>query len=167
MSELIHQLGIDWKILLAQGVNFFILLTVLSFLVYRPLMRLIEERRKKIEFGLEGAKLAEHRLKEIDHLKNEKLAEADREALQIIQSAESNASREAQNIIDLAEGKADRLVKEGEEITENKKKEALQKLAEESSDLIRVAIAQAVNLDSKKIDEALIAQAVDYIKKKT
>jgi F-type H+-transporting ATPase subunit b len=166
MAELIHQLGIDWKVLIAQGVNFFILLTVLSFLVYRPLMRLIEERRKKIEFGLEGAKLAEHRLKEIDNLKNEKIAEAGREAMQIIHSAEEDAGKEAQNIINSAENKANQLIKEGEEITENRKKEELEKLAKESSSLIREAIAKAVNLDSKKIDEALISQATDYIKKR-
>ena len=66
MGVLLEQLGINWKLLVSQGVNFFILLTVLALLVYRPLLKTMEERKKKIELGLRGAEEVESRLKAID-----------------------------------------------------------------------------------------------------
>ena len=44
--------------LVAQALNFLILLVVLTIFVYRPLMRTMEERRKKIELGVKGGELA-------------------------------------------------------------------------------------------------------------
>src|SRR3989339_692771 len=54
-NELLFQLGINWKLFLSQVVNFFILLLVLTFFVYKPLIRIIKERSKKIKEGLEKA----------------------------------------------------------------------------------------------------------------
>ena len=63
MSELFSQLGIDWKLLLAQGVNFVILLVVLTKFVYKPLMKMVEARRQKIELGIRGGEMAEKIIK--------------------------------------------------------------------------------------------------------
>ena len=52
MQELFHSLGIDWKLLLAQGTNFLVVLIVLTFVLWKPLIRVLNERRKKIEAGL-------------------------------------------------------------------------------------------------------------------
>jgi len=61
MSALFTQLGINWKLLLAQGINFGLLLVVLAKFVYRPLLKLMKEQREKIEFGLKGAEEAAKR----------------------------------------------------------------------------------------------------------
>ena len=51
MSELLSQLGIDPKLLLSQGVNFGLVIIILTFLVYKPLVKILNERKQKIEFG--------------------------------------------------------------------------------------------------------------------
>ena len=51
-NELLFQLGINWKLFLSQAVNFFILLGVLTFFVYKPLIKVIKERNQKISEGL-------------------------------------------------------------------------------------------------------------------
>ena len=51
---LLGKLGIDWKLFLSQAFNFFVLLGVLTFFVYKPLMTVIKERNKKIKTGLEN-----------------------------------------------------------------------------------------------------------------
>ena len=38
MNELFAAFGIDWKLLLAQGVNFGIVLVALWYFLYRPVM---------------------------------------------------------------------------------------------------------------------------------
>src|SRR3989338_7233599 len=77
---LIEQLGINWKLLLSQAVNFFILLLVLRFFVYKPLLIVIKERNKKIKQGLEKAEEADVRLKEVDIIAKKKLKKADSSA---------------------------------------------------------------------------------------
>ena len=45
MQQLFAAFGINWKLLLIQGINFSVLLAILSYFLYRPLMKVIDERR--------------------------------------------------------------------------------------------------------------------------
>ena len=56
MSELIHNLGIDWKLLLANAVTFLIVLWVLRKFAFGPIMRALEQRQGTIAKGLADAK---------------------------------------------------------------------------------------------------------------
>ena len=58
MQELITKLGIDWKFLIAQIVNFLVLLFVLYKFAYGPILAMLEKRQKKIEKGLKDAEAA-------------------------------------------------------------------------------------------------------------
>ena len=95
MSELVNQLGIDWKLLLAQGVNFVILLFVLTKFVYKPLMKMVEARRQKIELGVKGGEKAEQIIKQAEQEKVGIIQEADVQAVAIISEAEQNAQKKA------------------------------------------------------------------------
>lgn len=163
MNELVHQLGLDWKLLLSQGVNFLILLAVLTIFIYKPLAKLMEERKKKIEFGLMGAEEAERRLKEIDRVKEEKLAEADKNALKIVGEAEKRGQKRFDEILGNAEGKADEVIAEAARVAEQKKQEELNRLTEKAGALIKEAIIKTVELDPKYVDEKLISRAAEII----
>ena len=76
MNALLDQLGINWQLFLSQAVNFFILLIVLTFFVYKPLIKIIKKRNAKIKEGLDKAEEADVRLKQIDVISKEKLKEA-------------------------------------------------------------------------------------------
>ena len=167
MAELVEKLGIDWKLLLSQGLNFFILLSALTFLVYRPLIRIMGERRKKIEFGLMGAEAAEKKLKEIEIIKSEKIGEAEKTAIGIIGNAEKNAGKKFQEIISKAEDKARSVLAEASLVAEHKKREELEELTKKAGALIKEAISKTVALDPKQIDEKLVNQAASLIKGKT
>jgi F-type H+-transporting ATPase subunit b len=163
MSELLSQLGIDGKLLLAQGANFLIVLGALTFLAYRPLVKILEERRKKIEFGLKGAEEAERRLSEIDKVKIEKLKQADEEALLMIRGAEGKAIVRSQEIIKGAESKAGAVLEEAVRIAEQKKLEEFKALSKEAKEIIKKALVKTVELDPTHIDEKLIARAVERV----
>ncbi len=166
MGELVNQLGLNWKLLLSQGVNFIILLVALTFLVYKPLARLLEERRKKIEFGLQGAEETERRLAEIEKIKEEKLTEADRKAMGIVSDAEKRGEKREDEILARAEIKSKEIMAEAARIAELKKEEELNRLTEKANALIKEAIIKTVELDPKHIDEKLISQAAKVIKEK-
>jgi len=167
MNELLTQLGVDWKLLLTQGVNFLILLVVLTVFVYRPLVRVMEERRKKIELGLKGAEEVENRLKEVERIKLQKIAEADKKATEIVGGAEKDGRKRFGEIVGEAGKKAEDVLKEAALVAEHKKQEELERLGKEARGLIRDAIAKTVELDPRQIDEKLIDRAFHAVKEKT
>lgn len=164
MGQILDQLGVNWRLLLTQGVNFFVLFTVLYFFLWRPLVKIMAERRQKIEFGLKGATEAEKRLNEIEKIKEGKLAEADKSALGIISEAESEAKKRAQDIVAESHKRGEALLKEAEAVAGRRREEQFAELAAKSNTLVRAAIAKTVELDPKAIDEKLVARAVEMIK---
>ena len=55
MSELFAAFGVYWKLLLVQAVNFGVLLAILSYVLYRPILRMIDARQKRIAEGVATA----------------------------------------------------------------------------------------------------------------
>src|ERR1700685_3808132 len=91
MQQLLSQLGIDWHLLLAQAINFFLLLIVLRLYVYKPLLKMMHDRRTRIEEGLVKADEADRRLYEADEMMKNKVKEADAQALDILKRTETEA----------------------------------------------------------------------------
>ena len=75
--ELLSKLGIDWKLLLAQVVNFGILLGVLTVFVYRPLLDLLDARRERIAKAMEDAGRIEGQKKEMEQIRITELQKID------------------------------------------------------------------------------------------
>ncbi|TSC75314.1 MAG: F-type H+-transporting ATPase subunit b [Parcubacteria group bacterium Gr01-1014_30] len=164
MSELLHQLGIDWKLLLSQAVNFLVLLAVLTFFLYRPLLRIMRERRQKIELGMRGAEEAEHIIAQAEDTKKQKIAAAEGQALSIISSAEKEALKQKEQLILEARSKSDALLEEAADVAERRLIEQLSSLLADAKQLIKDAIVKTVSLRPDQVDEKLIDQAVHQIK---
>jgi F-type H+-transporting ATPase subunit b len=94
----ITDIGINIPVLIAQIVNFTALLIVLRLFVYKPVLRMLDERRERIREGLNAAERG-----------REQAAEASREA----QSQIDAARREGQAIVAQAQQVAQRLQEEG------------------------------------------------------
>ncbi len=56
MESIISTFHIDWKIIIAQAVNFGIVLAVLYIFALKPLNKLMSERAEKIKKGIDDAK---------------------------------------------------------------------------------------------------------------
>jgi F-type H+-transporting ATPase subunit b len=78
--ELIEKLGIDGKIILAQIVNFFLLLIVLYKFLYHPLLSVLEKRRKKIAESLKGAEELAEKTAQADLEMEKRILKAKKEA---------------------------------------------------------------------------------------
>jgi F-type H+-transporting ATPase subunit b len=61
--ELFAKLGIDWRLLIAQLVNFVILFTALTFLLFKPLIAALDKRRAKVIESLANAEKIGEELK--------------------------------------------------------------------------------------------------------
>jgi F-type H+-transporting ATPase subunit b len=94
----ITDLGINVPVLLFQLVNFTFLLIVLRLLVYKPVLKMLDERRARIAEGLSAAERG-----------REQAETANREAAAQIETAR----REGQSIVANAQQVAQRLQEEG------------------------------------------------------
>ncbi|MBI2888906.1 MAG: hypothetical protein HYY10_03205 [Candidatus Liptonbacteria bacterium] len=166
MNELLSQLGIDWKLLLSQAVNFGLLLAILSFFLYKPLLRILKERAQKIREGLTKAEEADAHLKEAQTLKNEKLREAEIEALAMLAQAETRAKSHEAKLLEAAKQKEQESAANAARVLRAKEEESERAIRREAAILVKQAIIKTVELNPKAVDEALIAKAVEEATKR-
>lgn len=166
MNDLIEQLGINWKLLLSQAINFFILLAVLTVFVYKPLLAKLKERKEKIEGGLEKAKEADVRLKEIGQIAKNRLKEAEDRSIVMLKETESRAKLLEQDLVKKAEERQKELFQKADESFNRKNEEAQKEILKEAGVLLKKIFIKAVEMDPDKIDDALIKKAVSETNKK-
>ncbi len=108
-----EKLGIEPRLLLAQIINFAIIVVVLSKLLYKPILGMLAKRKREIEEGLrltEKLRVEEEKLGE----KKEKVLEKARaEGLTIVEEARKQAKDEAAEIVTAARREADAIVAKG------------------------------------------------------
>lgn len=144
MSELLHSLGINWPVMVAQLVNFAILLFLLARFVYTPVMRLLDERR-------EGIAQAARREAE----SAEKLAGLEKEREKILVAARA----ESQKIIDEAkksgEQIAQRTILSAQEEIARREREAEKRFADDKARLVAEARREIGTLVVDAIERSL------------
>lgn len=145
MDQIIATFGIDWKILLVQGLNFSVLLAALWYLLYRPITNLIESRRAQIIEGVANSERALAALKDSDAKKAEILTAAALEAESVIATARESAKKREATILAEAQEKYERALAEamlkGEEI----ERAALLKSQEEIARLIVLGVEKTLS----------------------
>jgi len=111
MNDLIATFHIDWKLMVAQLINFALVFVILYFIAVKPLSKVMKDRHTEITTGLEDAAkskealaLAEESKKEIEkeaRLKaNEVLEKADAEGKVVITDAQAKAEKEKATILE-------------------------------------------------------------------
>lgn len=140
MEEIIKVFGINWKLLAIQAVNFGLLLILLHRFLYKPLLKVIEERQMHIKRGVENATLAEQKMIEVEERKKEILAQATETAEVAMRKAETRATTEAERIKKEAEARADEIIMRG---VARGEEEALRLKEEGKEEIARIAILTA------------------------
>ena len=116
MDKAVEALGLNLPQLLAQVVNFFLLLVILRLTLYKPVLKMLDERRQKIAEGLNAAELAR--------------AEA-ASAQANIQAQLDTARREGQELVANAQGIATRIQTEAREQSNRDREVALERARSE------------------------------------
>jgi F-type H+-transporting ATPase subunit b len=162
---LIGQLGIDWKLFLSQAFNFFILLVILRVFAYKPLLAIIKERNKRIIEGLEKAKQADVRLKEVDVIAKEKIKIAEQESISIIKNTEEKAKILEQSLQKKSEEKQKELMHQVQLSYQKQQEESKKIVLQEAAALVKKFIVKTVELKPEAIDDMLLKKAISEIKK--
>ena len=166
-AGLFEQLGINWKLLLSQAVNFFILLIILRLFAYKPLLSVMKKRNERIKEGLEKADQADIRLKEVDGIAKDHLKKADLQAIEIIKTTEQKAEVLKISLQKKAEEHQKQLMDQAEKSYKNQQEENQKLVFGQALELVKKTLIKTVQLKPDAIDEALIKKAVDSIKRET
>lgn len=91
--EILNQFGIQPVLLAAQIVNFLIILLVLKRFFYKPIVKMLDDRKKRIEESLQNADQIEEKLQKTEEKTAEILEKARSQAQEIISEAKTTAQR--------------------------------------------------------------------------
>jgi len=160
----IASIGLDWKALLFQLANFGILLVLLKLFAYQPILRVLEERKAKINEGLKNAEEIETLRAGLVHEQKKALQKADADAARIIERSEARS----QEIVAAAEEKAvksaEAILKRSQTQLDSAVAEIKQGLKRETLQLVALATEQIIQQKlTGPADEALIAQALEAV----
>ena len=114
MQQLFSAFGIDWRLLIAQAVNFGIVLVALRYFLYSPVMRMLEERRRVVAKGVEDAQEAAGKLAVADASATERVRAGEMEAEEIIKTARAAASLNKAQMLREAEARAIQVAQDAE-----------------------------------------------------
>jgi len=161
MSELFTKLGIDWKLLIAQIVNFLVLLFVLWKFAYGPVLAMLEKRQKKIEKGLADADEAGKKLEESAEKQKEILKNARTEAKDIVEKAREQAEKSKSEIAFEAKAQAEKIIISVKAEIEQEKQKTIAEIKSEIGSLVVAATEKIVDekMDSEK-DKKMIEEAI-------
>lgn len=163
-NAFIGQFGIDWELFISQLVNFVLILIVLRSFVYKPVLKVLNERNKKIKEGLDKAEEAGIRLKEIDIIGKSKIKEAENESISLMKNTEKRARDLERELNKKLEEKQVQLQKELQENYKKQQEEVNGLIFKNAFELVRKTIVKAIELKPEAIDEALIAKAAGVLK---
>ena len=136
MEAIITSFGLDIRLLLIQMLNFGLAMLVLWHFVYKPLLKVIEERRQKIEQGLKDAQKYQQELEKLEGKKETEIQKARKKAQEILSMVKTEAEKKAQEILKSAQSKAQKQTQEALKKAEAEKiemiKEAEKEIAKEA-----------------------------------
>lgn len=105
-------LEIDWGTLLLQILNFIALLLILNYLVFKPLRAKLAERRRSLSETFQAAQDQEAEAERLRRDWEMRRSQVEREAEEIIQTAEAEAQRRAAQILQEARIRLDQITSE-------------------------------------------------------
>ncbi len=144
MSELFAAFGIDWRLLVINLVNFGLMLGVLWYFLYGPVLKMLETRREKIAKGVKDAEAAQTALREIEGVRLAKLSEAGKEADDMLSSARAAAAKKERDMMAHAEHRAATMLAEAEAEAGEAKARAIKESKEEVAKLIVLGMEKAM-----------------------
>lgn len=150
-------LVIDWRLLALQAGNFIFLLGLLTWILWKPLIKMIDERRRTITEGLQAAEAQKTAATKAEETRRVVLAEAKKEADQILTETRSQISAELQDARTQIDKERDRLRKEAEQIAAAEKAKIEKEL--------RQHVASLVSLATEKLVSSEVTKSVDWGKK--
>ncbi len=163
MTHLFSSLGIEWPVMLAQLLNFAILLAVLGKFVYAPVMKILRERQESVTRVLERETFSAKKLLETETDRENLLSAARAQSQKILDEAKRGGEEVKKKMLAEAQGEVMRLRAENERRLVAEKARLVAEARRELGTIVVSAIEQALGdaLDpraqGRMVEQALAA----------
>lgn len=146
-----------------QALNFLILLIVLHKILYKPLIKLLEDRAKRIREGVENAVKADEMLQSSEEMRKNILKRAQVESNEMIEKSRKAGEETREGIIQNAQTEADKIMQLEKQAIEREKAKTMDDFKQNATQLV-VQIAEKIlreKMDAKK-DQSLIQESLEH-----
>lgn len=143
-AEHVDGLSVQLSTVAFQALNFAILLVALHLILYKPLVKLLTERARKIKEGVENADKATVMLAEADTIRMDMIKDANMESQKMMEKTRKSSEEMKAAMMDQAHKEADSIIKSGQQLVEMQKAKTMEELK-----------AQAVGMIMKTAEKVL------------
>ena len=140
----IGALGFNLPALIAQLINFVLLLVIFRLLLYKPLLKVLDDRKKRIEEGLEASDEAKRRLAETEQDVANELDKARQEGQGQITQAQQISARIQEEARQQARVEAEQLLVRARSEIQLERDSAIADLRREFADLTITAAERVI-----------------------
>lgn len=158
MEKILTEFGVQPLLLIAQVVNFLVLLWILNKVLYKPILKVLDERKQKIADSLKNAEQIEKKLAQTEEDRENKLEEAAKEAKKIIDDATKSATEIISEAHQKASSDIEDMMQKGKEGIKLEREQMHQEMREEMAEIVITALEKVTgkvisDKDQKKMVE--------------
>lgn len=143
MDQFISTFHIDWRLMIAQVINFGLVFLALYFLASKPLKKLIADRTEEITTGILNAKQNKELLQNTEKEYNEAILKAKMEADKIFKEAKNEALLKKNEMLEQAKVEVTTMIDAGKKSLEGEKQKMIVEAKKEIVSLV-VGITEKV-----------------------
>jgi F-type H+-transporting ATPase subunit b len=162
MDSFITTFHIDWKIIIAQVINFAIVFGVFYAFALKPLKKLMQERSDRIAKGLDDAKCNAEVLMTTQDEYKKIVAKAREEAHVIFQDGKKEAEAKKQEMLDAAKADVENMIATGKKTLEAEKAKMVE---EAKKEIVSIVVLATEKLLSDQVDKTFDEKQIKHIKK--
>lgn len=165
--EFIHEFGINPYLLVAQIINFLIIAYLLKRFAYKPVLELLEKRKKTIELGMQQAEQSQKLLEQASEKETALLKNAQISAKKLLEEAKKQNDLLLKQTEESAKKRTEQMLSDAKEHIAFETKQAEKRLEKHITELAIAFLEKAVaELFSKKDQKEVLEKAMKKIKEK-
>lgn len=154
VSNLAGKFHVEWPILIAQILNFAIVTFLLWKFAFKPVVATMDERRRKINDGLQYAEEMKAKLAETERKQAETLKEARLEAQKLIDQAREQGREFEESQRQEAVRRAEDIVRKAEIASEQERKKMLAEVRDEIARLVVLTSGRVLDRELSEKEKA-------------
>jgi F-type H+-transporting ATPase subunit b len=156
--EILGTLGINARDFIWHTINFIVLIALLTYFLYRPIVTMLDERARRIQESLDAAERARADVAQADREREELLASTRREIQEMMTTAQQVAERIQSEARTTAQQEAQRIVETARQEADAERAQAMAELRREVAGL---AVMAAERVISRSLDDQAHRQLVE------
>ena len=153
-------LGINWSTLIAQIVNFVILFGLLYLVAYKPIMRMLDERSKKVKDSMEQVDSVREQSERAEEEVKKRLEVVGKEGQEVIARAMRTGEEARQKAQEEARQEAEAVIDKARLEIQRQRDEAIDELRKEFADLTIEAAGKVIE---RSLDKEAHRQLIDKV----